>query len=46
MAYCSNMKKINLLKVWRALEEMKYRVLVSPPVSEKARGAIEKMIKI
>ncbi|MDH7512384.1 MAG: quinolinate synthase NadA [Clostridiales bacterium] len=46
MAFCSNMKKINLKKVWKALEEMKFRVEVSPEISRKARGAIEKMIAI
>ncbi len=46
MALCSNMKKITLKKVWLALEEMKYRVEVPPDISQKARGAIEKMIAI
>jgi quinolinate synthase len=46
MALCSNMKKINLQKVWRALEEMKFRIVVPPEISQRARGAIERMIKI
>jgi quinolinate synthase len=45
-ALCSNMKKINLRKVWKALEEMKFRVEVPPDISRRARGAIEKMITI
>jgi len=46
MAFCSNMKKITLIKVWMALEEMKYRIEVPAAVSQRARGAIEKMIQI
>jgi quinolinate synthase len=46
MAFCSNMKKINLIKVWQALEKMQFRVEVLPAVSQRARGAIEKMIQI
>jgi quinolinate synthase len=46
LAFCSNMKKINLIKVWNALEEMKFRVEVPFAVSQRARGAIEKMIQI
>jgi len=40
------MKKINLIKVWKALEEMQFRVEVSAAISRRARGAIEKMIQI
>jgi quinolinate synthase len=46
LALCSNMKKITLSKVCRALEEMKYRIEVPAAVSRKARGAIEKMITL
>ncbi len=46
LAFCSNMKKINLHKVLKALEEMKYRVEVPPEISWRARGAIEKMIRL
>ena len=46
LAFCSNMKKITLIKVWMALEEMKYRIEVPAAVSQRARGAIEKMIQI
>jgi quinolinate synthase len=45
-ALCSDMKKIDLRKVWKALEEMKFRVGVPPDISRRARGAIEKMIRI
>jgi len=46
LAFCSNMKKINLIKVWAALEEMKFRIEVPAAISQRARGAIEKMIQI
>lgn len=46
LAVCSNMKKINLKKVLRSLEEMKHKVKVPLEISQKARGAIEKMVKI
>jgi quinolinate synthase len=46
LAFCSNMKKITLLKVLRALEEMKFRIEVPLEISRRARGAIEKMIQI
>jgi quinolinate synthase len=46
LAVCSNMKKITLIKVLKSLEEMKFRIEVPQPISEKARGAIEKMIRI
>ncbi len=46
MAFCFNMKKIDLPKVLAALEEMKYRVEVPAEISRRARGAIEKMIRL
>ena len=46
MALCSNMKKVTLRKVLAALEEMKYRVEVPPDIARRARGAIEKMIRL
>jgi quinolinate synthase len=46
LAFCSNMKKINLIKVWKALEGIQFRVEVPPAISQRARGAIEKMIQI
>lgn len=45
-AYCYNMKKINLIKVLKSLEDMKYRIQVPLETSRWARGAIEKMIRI
>lgn len=45
-AFCFNMKKINLKKVLRSLEDMTYRVKVPYEVSQRARGAIEKMVRI
>jgi quinolinate synthase len=46
LAFCANMKKINLRKVYTALEQMIYRVQVPPEISRRARGAIEKMVKL
>jgi quinolinate synthase len=46
VAFCFNMKKIDLGKVLRSLENMIYKVEVPLEVSQKARGAIEKMIDI
>ena len=45
-ALCFNMKKINLRKVWKALEEMKFKIEVPPEIAQRARGAIERMIAI
>ena len=46
LALCANMKKINLEKVLRSLEEMIYRVEVPEEISKRARGAIQKMVQI
>jgi quinolinate synthase len=46
VAFCFNMKKIDLGKVLRSLENMIYKVEVPLEVSQKARGAIEKMVEI
>ena len=46
LSVCRNMKKINLSKVLRSLEEMVYRIEVPPEISQRARGAIERMIQI
>jgi quinolinate synthase len=45
-AICSNMKKIDLPKVLRSLEEVKFRVEVPEDTRIRAKGAIEKMISI
>jgi len=45
-AHCSNMKKINLSKVLASLEDMKYKVEVPVEISQRARGAIEKMVRL
>jgi quinolinate synthase len=45
-AFCFNMKKITLVKVWKALEEMKFKIEVPPEIAQRARGAIERMIAI
>jgi len=46
LSLCANMKKINLVKVLRSLEEMIYKVEVPRDISDRARGAIEKMVQI
>jgi quinolinate synthase len=46
VALCFNMKKIDLGKVLRSLENMIHKVEVPPNISQKARGAIEKMVEI
>ena len=45
-AFCFNMKKIDLGKVLRSLENMIHKVEVPLEISQKARGAIEKMVEI
>ncbi|MFC2157699.1 quinolinate synthase NadA [Acidobacteriota bacterium] len=45
-ALCRNMKKITLPKVLSSLEEMKYKVEVPSDIAERARGAIEKMVRL
>ena len=46
VAFCFNMKKIDLGKVLRSLENIIHKVEVPLEVSQKARGAIEKMVEI
>jgi quinolinate synthase len=46
LALCANMKKITLPKVLNSLETMTTQVKVDPEVSRRARGAIERMIRI
>ncbi len=45
-SFCSNMKKTDLKKVWRSLEDMVHKVEVPPEISRRARGAIEKMVAL
>lgn len=45
-AVCRNMKKITLPKVLKSLQDMIYRVEVPPDISQRARGAIEKMVRL
>lgn len=45
-AVCANMKKINLMKVLLSLEKMIYKVTVAPQIRDKAKGAIEKMVRL
>ena len=46
LAFCFNMKKIDLNKVLKSLKGLKYEVKVPPEVSQKALGSIKKMIQI
>jgi quinolinate synthase len=45
-AFCQNMKKITLDKVYASLKEMKYRITVPQDIARRARGAIEKMVNL
>jgi len=45
-AHCSNMKKINVSKVLASLEDTKYKVEVPVEISQRAKGAIEKMVRL
>ena len=46
LAICPNMKKTNLRNVHAALDQMVHRVVVPPAIADRARGAIERMIRI
>lgn len=46
LSFCFNMKKIDLNKVLKSLEDLKYKVEVPPEISPKALGSIKKMIQI
>jgi quinolinate synthase len=45
-AVCRNMKKITLPKVLKALQDMIYRIEVPSDISQRAKGAIEKMVRL
>lgn len=45
-AFCSNMKKTDLKKVLRSLENMVHKVEVPLEISQRARSAIEKMVSL
>lgn len=45
-AMCPNMKKITLEKVYWALQDMQYAVVVPDEIAERARQAIERMLAI
>jgi quinolinate synthase len=44
--HCLNMKKITLRKVCRSLEDMAPRIEVPSDIADRARGAIEKMVRL
>jgi len=46
LTHCSNMKKINVRKVLASLEDIKYKVEVPLEISQRAKGAIEKMVRL
>lgn len=46
LSFCFNMKKIDLNKVLKSLEDLKYKVEVPSEISKKALGSIKKMIQI
>lgn len=46
IALCANMRKIDLRKVLKSLEEMIYKIEVPRIISQRARGAIQRMIEI
>jgi quinolinate synthase len=46
LAFCANMKKITLPKVVASLETLTPRVEVPKEIADRARGAIERMLRI
>ncbi len=46
LSFCFNMKKIDLNKVLKSLEDLKYKVEIPSEISKKALGSIENMIQI
>lgn len=46
LAICPNMKRINLEKVLRALQEMKYEVKVPEDIRVKAKASVDRMLAI
>ncbi|MFW6129080.1 MAG: quinolinate synthase NadA [Candidatus Aminicenantaceae bacterium] len=45
-AICSNMKKINLVKVLQSLENMTFKVTVPDDIAKRARVSIERMLAV
>ncbi len=45
-AICSNMKKINLVKVLHSLENMTFKVTVPDDIAKRARVSIERMLAV
>jgi quinolinate synthase len=43
---CPHMKRITLPKILRSLQAMEHRVEVAPPVAERARRAVERMLAV
>ena len=43
---CPNMKKITLEKVLFSLEDMKYKISIDEDIAEKAKVALERMVKV
>jgi quinolinate synthase len=45
-AVCPNMKKITLEKILWSLEDMEYKIVVSPDISVKARASLDRMLEV
>ena len=45
-AVCPNMKKITLEKIVFCLEDMQYKVQISPEISTRARQALDRMVEV
>ncbi len=46
LAICEDMKKINLEKILRTLEEMKYEIKLAPEIIKKSQSSIQKMLEL
>ena len=44
--FCPHMKRITLENVYEALLELKEEITIDPDVTERARQAVERMIKV
>jgi quinolinate synthase len=43
---CPNMKKTTVESVYNALKHMRYRIELTPDIIQRARGALEAMLKV
>jgi quinolinate synthase len=42
---CSNMKRTSLSDIYKALEQERYEITIEPDIAERARKALDKMLK-